>query len=177
MLKNNKYLACLIISLIAITVFAQNAPSKQPVQKDGKLAFSEIEKILNSVSEKLTAYKPDTSLPRKLEDDTLKAIQLKGYVNQLSTICDYPDLEYDTKIYKRWYLKIKTVLNDMYIPKEKMESAILNKDTKGYEEAKKQFEEIQKNFKLVFNKPEKIPQSEYTKIADKKQSELQKRKK
>lgn len=161
------YRFSIVVLLFLFTISLQAADT----EKNTKTTSTQKKKSKNSKKKKKKKKPPFTKemveftvgnikkavLKGKNEDGKtpLKAMQILGFAGSFDTYTKIDDIEKVTKISRRWFEKCRDALKLLYKPKADMDTAILNRNRKTYDQAEIKYKILLKKFTYLIKHPEK----------------------
>jgi hypothetical protein len=94
----------------------------------------------------------------------LRSMQLKYFANSFDHYVKLDDIEKITRISRKWFAKCRDILNLMFIPRAKMDTALLNGKKKVYDEAEIEYNKKFKIFEKLIKHPEKPKKKKKRKV-------------
>ena len=138
--------AFLVLSCFFVCFILASAPQ---YERD-ELTRSEVDANLGSVFTLVT-----TGYKEEGENRSIDATFIDGFIHMVDFIANYPDIERITGVSNEWYKDLIKNLKEMREPRERMDTAIMNKDEEEYQAAEIKYEASKKKFIELMKHPQK----------------------
>jgi len=148
------------MSVFILCVFmgmASGAADKKKENKQTPLTEEEKKKAFTRemVAATVSSIKKIVLKGKNEDKIPLRSMQLKYFANSFDYYAKYDEIEKVTRISRDWFAKCRNILNLMYVPRAKMDTAILNGKKKVYDEAEIEYKKKFKIFEKLIKNPKK----------------------
>jgi len=139
---------CLLM-FSGMMVFGQVAASQQETPK---LTRAEVEMTIREISEVIISVSPEKD---EHGSTMISYEQFKVYEDIYKSYYNLPEIEKLTGYSREWYGAQLKIVTELYKCSFEINNAVVNVRLDKLEELNKKYEELRKDYKQIYNKPQK----------------------